>query len=372
MTFQKNLPILLITALLGGAIGAAVGYGVLLRYKSYSLISWDMRPADYRVFQESVNNLINADRYATVVAKDPSRLEAFSAVRSEIVRQTRWFEPVQRLSKQDTKEFAESGKALESNDIIGLRFTATSSSAEAAQRNVIAKVEYATDASLRSALIESLRSQKASKRTQLDRANSEKLRNEYEIATLQGRLKEFKRIALAYPETNRVDMRQLMNIDKGGERFMPIPSQMAAFEAQIVDLNEQINRSQRDAKKYPLELQMFDSGFDLAGKNASGKVLADALIKSISAQLASANDDWAKQAYLDQLNIINDLRTRYVDKVGFIAEPSLPTRPEQPTPLVLAFLGAILFTGATAAWLYRANLRKWLIESNEQPALAAQ
>jgi hypothetical protein len=58
--------------------------------------------------------------------------------------------------------------------------------------------------------------------------------------------------------------------------------------------------------------------------------------------------------------------------VGFIAEPSLPTRPEQPTPLVLAFLGAILFTGATAAWLYRANLRKWLIESNEQPALAAQ
>ncbi len=372
MTFQKKLPTLLIAAVLGGVVGAVVGYGALLHYKSYSLISWDMRPADFRVFQESVNNLTNTDRYATLIASDPLRTEAFRVVRNEIVKQARWIEPVQRLSKQDSKDFADSGKSLESNDIIGLRFTATASSPEAAQRSVTTKVEYAMDATLRAALVESLRSQRVSRSTQLDRANSEKLRNEYEISTLQGRLKEFKRIALAYPETNRVDLRQLLSVDKGGERFMPIPSQMAAIEAQIVDLREQNTRADRDVKKYPLELQMLDLGLGFADKNASGKALADALIKTISEKLTNATEEWAKQVYLEQLNTVSDLRRRYVDKVVFIAEPSLPARPEQPTPLVLMFLGAIAFAGAAAAWLYRATLRKLLIESNEQPVAVSQ
>jgi hypothetical protein len=86
-----------------------------------------------------------------------------------------------------------------------------------------------------------------------------------------------------------------------------------------------------------------------AEKSASGKVLANELIKSISEKLASATDEWAKQVYLEQLNLISDIRRRYVDKVIFIAEPSLPTRPEQPTPLVLMLLGAIALCAATAA-----------------------
>jgi hypothetical protein len=367
MTLQKKILTLLIATVVGGAIGASVGYGALLHYKSYSLISWDMRPADFRVFQENVNNLTNADRYATLITNDPLRAQAFRNIRTEIVKQTRWFEPVQRLSKQDTKEFAESAKGLEFNDIIGLRFTATSSSPEAAQRNVAIKVDYAIDATLRSALVESLRSLKASKSSQLDRANSEKLRNEYEISTLQNRLKEFKRIALAYPETSRAELRQILSADKGGERFMPVTSQMAAFEAQIVDLKEQNTRADRDVKKYPLELQMLDLGLERAEKSASGKTLANELIKNISEKLASATDEWAKQVYLEQLNLISDLRRRYVDKVIFIAEPSLPTRPEQPTPLVLMLLGAIALCAATAAWLYRVDLRRWLVESNSGP-----
>jgi hypothetical protein len=358
---SKKLSYIAIAALAGLLVGTLLGYGSFLKYKSLSILSFDMKTVDYRKFQESVSDFASLDRYVSLLSKDNNKSELVKDFKNYVSsRQAKWVEPIQRMSKQDAKDFGEVAKATDDNYLIGLKFTATHRDPERAQQLTALQADYAMDAALRSSINEAIRSQYTTKRTQLERAEAEKVRFEYEIATSISRLKEFRRIAQTYPETSRVDARQLMSVDKGGERYLPIPSQMAALETQVVDMREQITRSERDLKKHPLELALLKEQIDALDKSLSGKEAINALISLSQQKLTTTTEEWAKLAYLENLNSLVDLRVKYVDRPSFLVQPSLPLSSEQPKPLIVAILLALLAAAAMAAWLFREQLMRML------------
>jgi hypothetical protein len=356
--FTSNLRTLMLLVFSGAIIGLALGYGPLLRYKSSSILTMDMKTSDFRKFQEVVMDPSAFNRYESHLANDESKVMLIPDLKKIVLRQSKWIEPVQRLTKQDVKDFTETARNTEDNFIFGLRFSAQKSSPEQAQELTRMQADYCLDVALRSSVLELLRGLFTNKVTQLDRAKVERIRTEYEIINALNRLKEFRRIAQAYPDSARVDARQLISVDKGGERFMPIPSQMAAIETQIVDMREQITRSDRDLKKLPLEIALLKQQIEGADKSNAGSDAINIVINLAHLSYSNATEEWAQQSYLENLNSFVDLRVKYVDRPVYLASPNLPESPEQPRPLVMTFLGILFAIFGFAIWQYRVQIAK--------------
>lgn len=350
----KNIQIIGTMTLCGALVGSFLGYGPLLKFKSIAVLAFDLETTEYRKFVESINNKSSFEKFSNSLSTKTSNLDNITDLRDILLRQQKWIEPLPKLSKQDTKDFGSTIKESGEDTLLGLRFTILHRDPQQAQQLTQLATDYAMDAALHSMINEAIRSAYSAKSLLQERAQVLKVKSEYEISSLQSRLKELRKIAQRYPESTKVDTRQLLSVENGGERYMPIPIQMAALETQVIDMQELIIDSDRDLKKYPVEVALLKQQIEVLDQSVSGKEAIKTLISITQQKLKAATEEWAREAYLENLNILADLRLKYVDQPIFLVQPSLPELPEQPRPLVFILLFALVAAAGTAAWLYRA------------------
>jgi hypothetical protein len=366
---QYKIRVIITSIIAGGFVGLLLGCGPLLRYKSIAVLSFELKTTEFRRFREQLNDNSRFDKYITSISKDanPKRKLLIDELRTIIFTQMKWLDPIQKITKQDARDFAENSvKSVDDNFIIGLRFASYNREPENAKLLTEMQVDYVTDTQLSAALSEFLNNQYLTQQTLLERTEATRVHNEYEITTIMNRLKEFRRIAQSYPETTRVDVRQIMSVDKGGERYMPLPSQMAALEAQIVDLREQGVRTDRDLKKHPFELSLIKEQLDAVMNSNFGQDAVSSAIDIVQRRLKSANEEWARQAYLENLNTLTDLRIRYIDRRNFLVTPTLPLAPEAPRPLHMVLLCALTAALLVSLWQLRIKIGQILFGERHQ------
>ena len=156
-----------------------------------------------------------------------------------------------------------------------------------------------------------------------------------------------------------------MTLDKGAEKFMPLPSQMAAVESQIVDINETLARSERNIKKSAINQALIDE-YEVITKNAkAGIELLDAVIASTKKKLPALTVEHERDAVLEQLNYFLAIRVTYIDQFKYISEPSLPSQPSNPTPLMLTLLAAFLAGLFATVGLFFFEIKQWLADRME-------
>jgi hypothetical protein len=342
--------------------GAWMGYSVFLSYKSSASVEMGMSLSEFKLMAQRLGSANVFDDFAEHAQKTSDNKDLQLAWRLNTLRarvtnaQSKWFEPLARVSKQDAKDFGELTKVDKATDLVGYSLTATAGSAEEAQRQIRLQSDYVMDANLKEILMAKHETALARQRAVAASTAAMNTNQAYNISMLEKRLTQLKRISLAYPTVNRSEARQVISLDKSGERYMPLPSQMAAVETEMMDIREAISRSERVLLQAQSEGDMLAAHGKLVAQAKSGKDLLTALSADIATRIELAREEHQKALLLDHANELAVIKARYVDLPRFIVAPELPLSPTK-SPKLITLLFALLGLFAGLAYQFRSQLK---------------
>jgi hypothetical protein len=343
----RNLIIVVVATLMAAVIGFVIGYFVLLSYKSTGLVRFPMSAPDVKPFLE--------------MTKDPQTLRQFISEQNlkdeqgffeehlldTVVRQPKkWIEAIPRLGKQDIKDLGLDQSKPQSEDVIGFRISGEHRDPAVALALTRLQIRYALQVQIKESMEKWVRETQLTSVGRLERYEASKLRANREIEEIQNRLKEFRRVMQLYPESARIDTKPFLSLEKGSERYLPIPNQMAVAELRLVDIREQLAREEREKKKDELQLSFVKQIAGSKLREASIRGWLDESISIIQKRVESLTDERERIAAFDLLSNFQGLRVSYIDGVSYILQPQLAERPQRPSPklvsAILGLLGALL------------------------------
>ena len=359
---QRMLSPVVIASTLGfAALGALFAYGWWAAYQSRAMVSFPHSITEFRVQEARVDSLDNFDRYwapGTVIeGLDRER------VRGLIASSQPWMTPVLRLNKKDAKD---TGKTSNS-DLLAYELMASSKDPKTAQKTVGFLAAYVPDASLKVALDNFISDTLAEKKLLLTDAALERDKENRKLAILDDRLEELRRISKAYPSLATSSDRQILSVEKNGERYMPLPMQMIAVERERFDTKEKLAEIQRRVDGFPEEEAMLLEHEKIAQKINSGKELVVTLIKDVQQRLPVAKSPYAINALLDYENKYATMLSDSFSPSRMMAAPNLPEKTSKSRlmmTLLFGFFGLLL----GLLWQFRQDIAHVVKLSFQGPA----
>ena len=349
----------LIVVLVSTAVGATLGYGLLISFKSRAMLAFSGNISDFRILQEQVNTVHVFDRF---VSDDKALLNASPGVRSHIVKADSWISPVYRLNKNDAKELVSTAQSSRLSDLIGYQISSTAKNAETARGQVEFLVNYVQDASLKLQIDNYLADSLVAKQLLLNTALLERDTEAYNLFLLDNRFNDLKRLSLSYPTSTNASDRQILSIEKNGERYMPLPMQMIAAERERFDINEKLARTQRQVEGLPMEEAMLLEHRALAQKTNGGMALASALIKDVQARIPKAKKGYETVALLGYENKYSTMIAGAFSPSRFIVSPTLSENPVT-SPLIITVLFAALGMFFALLWQFKTSIKSLISEA---------
>jgi hypothetical protein len=368
---KKNYRLLGFAVAGGLLLGALLGYTIFLNYKSTALLRFHMGGADFKPLVEMTKDPVALNKFINDQnLKDDT--ERYTAMLKATVRGTgKWIEPILRISKQDAKEMGvDPTKMPTTDEVIGLQITAKHRDPDTALAMVKLQTNFALQVQMKEGIESWVRGTELSALGRLERYEASKLKTAYEVSEIQTRLKEYKRVMQQYPETSLLDSKPFISLEKGSERFLPIPNQLSVMELRLVDIKEQVVREEREKKKDEVALNLVKQIGESKLRATNSKAWLDESINTVKAKLNTLTDERERLAAIDVLNGFHGLRTRYVDNITYILEPRAAERPEQPRPIMLAALFAFLGGLGALLWVFK-DLIAQLFKQDEEGAAHA-
>ncbi|MBG6070590.1 MULTISPECIES: hypothetical protein [unclassified Polaromonas] len=352
-------PLVCITILAFAAIGAGISYGVLLSFKSRSVVLFDRSISEFRTLQEQVSSVGVFDRYLG----DAKIISGGTELRNQIVRSGDWISPIFRFSKKDAKELSGLKDPSNLSDLVGYEISYTSSEPETAREKVDLLADYVSDASLKIQIDNFVTDTLAAKNLLLTAALLERDIEAYNLSLLENRLNDLKRLAASYPIVATASERQIFSIEKNGERYMPLPMQIIAIERERFDIKEKLAKTQRQVEGLPSEESMLVAHGKITQKTNSGKDLAFALIKDIQTRVPTAQKGYELIALLEYENKYSRMVTGAFSPSRFIVSPTLPVMPVR-SPLKIIVLFAALGGFLALLWQFSGSIKMLIRQSS--------
>ncbi|MHA7681452.1 hypothetical protein [Cupriavidus sp. PET2-C1] len=384
MNMRKKVLIVLATALTGAAVGAGLGYGPLLRYRSEGVLKVEMSTSEYKRISELANDARTVRQFVAV--SPPAGLDSYDVnhLIKDVVK-GEWQKPVPRVSRGDAKELPdlilqleqerEKGKerererdrpagreraAEESRDTalvpivyLGVRFTATTSDPNDAAKVATWFGAYFKDMATLEAVRQLVSVWTSDSRQFSDRAAERRRKYQFDIEQAQIKATALKKILTDYPDAARREASQVVDVRKDNEKFMSPMAQLVGAESEIIGLREKIQRLDREADQQTLMKDLADQAETAVAQAHRG---SDSVIK-VSAVIADfgkkATTDAQKEKLSSLAADISATTVRFQSQPRFIAEPSVPSLPERPRPLMVMALAALLAALLSAVFLWR-------------------
>lgn len=332
-------PVVIASTLGFAVLGALFAYGWWAAYQSRAMVSFPHSITEFRVQEERVNSLDNFDRYWA-----PDKLmEGLDRerIRGLIASSQQWMKPVLRLSKKDAKD---TGKTSNS-DLLAYELIASSKDPKTAQKTVEFLAAYVPDASLKINLDNFITTALAEKRLLFTNAALERDNANYKLSLLDARLEDLRRIVKTYPTAAGSSERQILNVEKNSERYMPLPMQMIAIEQERFEQQESLGEIRRRVEGFSEEEDMLLAHEQIAKNTNSGKELALTLIKDVKARLPKTQKPYAINALLDYETRYSTMLSDAFSPSGMIVAPTFPEKPSKSrllTTLMFGFAGLLL------------------------------
>ena len=361
-------------ALMGAGIGAGLGYGPLLKYKSEGVLSMEMGTAEYKRFSELANDATTATQYVAVFPPpDLKGDELASLIRT--IALGGWHKPVPKVSRADAKELPDVLLQLEqerekNNDrdanggrerekkppvtvYLGLRLTHTAPAPQQVANIGTWLGDYFKDVATREAVREQVSRWKAENRQFSDRALERRLKFEFDIQQAQKRATALKAIVAAYPDAARRDSQQVVDVRKDNEKFMSPLSQLVGAESEVIDIRERLQKLDRE-----IEQQSFVKSLVLEADTAANSAQSGSdSVRQLSGVITEASKKVKTEAEREKLLSLaadlSQITARFLLQAQFVAKPSVPSLPERPTPLVVSLLSGLLAAFLAALFLWR-------------------
>lgn len=290
---------------------------------------------------------------------------AAAAARRLVVVSDSWISPVFRYSKKDAKELINLKDSSLLPDLVGYEISAAAPDPEAALGVVDALVNYVTDASLKTQIDAFIVNSLTAKRLLLTSATLERDTEAYTLSLLDNRLENLKRLARTYPTVAATSDRQILSIERNGERYMPLPMQMIAVERERFDIKEKLARTQRRVEGLPAEEALLAAHQKISQQTNLGKALALALVKDIQARIPSAKKGYEMTALLGYEDRYSTLVANAFNPSRFVVSPTLPILPVR-SPLKVTLLFGVLGAFLALLWQFRASIMKMIQDNRDE------
>ena len=380
---QKKIILLLIAATAGAGVGALLGYGPMLRYKSEGVLNMDMGTSEYKRFTELANDASSASQFVAAFPPPQTHNGGVDALMRAVVK-GEWHKALPKLSKTDAKEIPDAVLQIERDNekekekdkekekaqgktgvksfkdnavYLGLRLTHTASDPLEAAEVTTWLGGYFKEVATREAVREQVSRWTAENRQFSDRALEQKLKYEFDIEQAKNRALALKKIVAQYPETSARDSRQVIDVRKDNEKFMSPLAQLVGAESELIEITEKTQKLNRE-----IEQQAFAGGLlkeaELVLKQArSGSESVGKLAAVIADYSKKVKTDAEREKLLSLAADLSQISARFLSQAQFIAQPSVPSRPERPTPLMYMILVGFVFSFLTAVYCWRAAIK---------------
>ena len=369
---KKKLLVVLVAAVVGAGVGAMLGYGPLLSYKTEGVVSMDMGTTEYKRFTELANDASTFEKFAAI--QPPAGIDAKGlAALASVVGGGKWHRPVPRVSKADAKELPEILLQMEQDRdkerdrekgpeearkatvpaYLGLRLTHTASNPADAASVATWLGGYAKDVAASEAVRDQMAIWKVENWKFSNRAREQKLRHAFTIEQAQTRAAALKTIVATFPESARRDSSQVVDVRKDNEKFISPQAQLVGAESEIIEVRQKITRLDRELEQHAFTQTLLG---DLEAALKQARTGSQSVI-SLSAALAEYAKKVKSEAELEKLLSmaadLSQISGRFLSQAQFISQPSVPAYPERPGPLLVITLGALLAALLAAAFAWR-------------------
>ena len=370
----KKMIVILVAAVMGAGVGAMLGYGPLLRYKTEGVLSMEMGTTEYKRFAELANDESTLRQYVDLIPPgglDSKKLAQLAAV----VAQGQWHKPVPRVSRADAKELpdillqmdqdrekapddvrknapGEVGK-LTVPAYLGLRLTHTA--ADPVEAAIVAAWlgGYAKDVAAREAVRDQVARWKADNWQFSDRARERKLQHEFAIEQAQTRSAAFKKIVANYPEAARREGSQVVDVRKDNEKFISPQAQLVGAESEIIEIRQKVRKLDRELEQQAFTQVLLgdvEAALKEARSGSEGVLKLSAVFAEVGKKVKTEAE---RERLLSLAADLSQISGRFLTKPQFIAKPYVPSYPERPTPLIVVALGALLSALLSAVFVWR-------------------
>lgn len=383
---------LLIATAAGVCAGALLGYGPMLRYKSDGVLNMDMGTSEYKRFTELANDANSARQFLDVFPPPKILSGGVDALMKDIVK-GEWHKALPKVSKVDAKEIPEvvlqmerdgdkekekekthgktSVKSFKDNTVyLGLRLTHTATDPSEAAEMTTWLGGYFKEVATREAVREQVSRWTADNRQFSDRALEQKLKYEFEAEQAKNRALALKKIVAQYPESTARESRQVIDVRKDNEKFMSPMAQLVAAESEFIEIREKTQKLDREIEQQVFAGNLLKEAEWTLKLTRSGSESANKLAVIIAEYSKKVKTDAEREKLLSLAADMSQISARFMSQAQFIAQPSVPSRPERPTPLMYMVLIGGLFASIAAIYGWREELLSLLHDSSDDRSTA--
>ena len=378
----RKLLLVLIAALIGSAVGGALGYGPLLRYKSEGVLAMDLTPAEYKRISESANAPTSL-REALDTNSLPD-LEASAGGRLEVtLSRGGWHSPLPKLSTADAKQIPPAllanldslSKATETEDplvrleaeralmpYLGLRLTYVAADPITAGQIANWLGDYIKDVAVGAMLRDQVAQWRADGRQFADYAVLRRQQFAFSREQTSARSKALQTLIASYPEAMQRDVSQVVDVRSDNAKYTTPLAQMVAAEREIIDIDESVRLLEREVAQEAFALPLVAAAEEALRQARTGRDAVQRVSEVFIAAAGDASNDPQRERLAAMSAQVSQLAARFLSRPHFIAAPPVPTVPERPGPHLIIVLGGVLAALLAAAWLWRDLLRRVLLE----------
>ncbi len=331
----------------------------MLTYKSHAVVSFFKSNADFRTLEQQVNTLSVLERYQNAIP-----LTQFPDGGGRIISQDSWIAPVPRYAKKEVREPPMLRDAESTSDLVAYEINSSASDPQVAHDKVAFLVDYVADAALKIQIDNFVTDQLAANKLLLTSATLERDSEAYNLLLLENRLDDLKRLARTYPTNPTASDRQILSIEKNGERYMPVPMQMIAVERERFDIGEKLAKTQRRVDALPVEQAMLTTHEKLSRSINSGRQLAQVLVKDLEERLLVAKKDYEVIALLGYKEKYLKAITESFTASRLIVAPTYPVFPRF-APAKIVILAGLFGLLLSLVWQFRLRIWRILWEQRE-------
>ena len=376
---RNKINTVILATLLGLGLGAALGYGPLQWFKSEGVLNMELGTSEYKRFTELANDAASFKQYVAIYPPPKMDADQFQLLLKTLVK-GEWHKPVPKVSKTDAKELpdvvvlmererekekekekekegnGEKNKRKEGAVYLGLRVTYVAHEPVEAVEVATWLGGYFKEVATREAVRELISNWAAENRQFSDRALEQQLKFKFDIEQAETRSTELKKLVARYPEAGVREGRQVVDVRKDNEKFMSPVAQLVGVESQIIDIKEKSQKLNREIEQHAFAAPLVGQAELSLKQVSSGSEGVNKLATVLAEYSKKVKTDAEREKLLTIAADVSQIAARFLSQAQFIALPSLPSRPERPTPLMYIAIFGLLFAALSALYSWRKEL----------------
>jgi LPS O-antigen subunit length determinant protein (WzzB/FepE family) len=300
------------------------------------------------LYKSGSTQFFNPNRFQLIAGQDKSfkeeDLKKLAANFKKAEDINKWIKPVYAFSKEDAREFSQLPQD-ESNSVIGLNLAYEADSPESASAYVSYFGKYIRDCLLYATLYNYVMDGYSNSISEMNKIENDIIDMKFQLLQNANKMKDIRAILTNYPESAKMENRQLVSVQEGGDRFLAPVTQLVGIESTLADLRRGLAELERDREKLTARAEYFSrSHSELLKVGEQGESLF-LMLKSIKDEVFK-NKDLGKDEVKEVVNNLSiDLQTfdlNFFSNSRFISGPTIPTEHIKPRKSLIAIVSCFI------------------------------